>query len=382
MRTPFSDCQSQKCANTFSLDLGHNHRHKNIVETSIVEKAVAKYRASGFGIKYTNVMNEFLVTKDQAQRSLKHFHCKGVLFTARDLLGQGIDLLENKNPQQYFPTCIKAEILENLKKRKGIYDDPPGITILSTVFPSRKHALANVLEYQKAQILLGFLGLLPYKPPFIHKLQLMLRINRRFYAEMREMKGTKKIETYEEIIGRRHVKYTLSSNGTIQIAIRSNDTPFKLESEADVSIIFSFFGQVRDRLLSLYGDPKEQFVPSVMEWILKQCDLNKDIEIDGKAQLTLPDIQLTHMDRVFRQYVKIMNGKAYYRAEESLKLDEVFPEALNNIRNPFKSLERLERKIDDLPRNVEQLIGQKIDLLLSDHKGVQQIKNNMMNQTR
>src|SRR5581483_7530436 len=43
-----------------------------------------------------------------------------VLFTANDLRLEGIHLLENKNPQQYFPTCLKAEIIENLTKRKNV----------------------------------------------------------------------------------------------------------------------------------------------------------------------------------------------------------------------------------------------------------------------
>jgi hypothetical protein len=181
------------------------------------------------------------------------------------------------------------------------------------------------------------------------------------------MSGIKKYEIFEEIIGKRHVRYTVSSNGTIQIAIRSNTAPFKLESEVDECIIFSFFGQVRDRLLFLLGDQRELYIPSVMNWILKQCDLNKDVKIDERAQLTLPDIQLTHLSRVFRLYVKIMNGETNFRVEESLKLDEALPEALDNIRYPFRSLET---KIDGLLRNIE-LVSRKMDFILTnnDHRG-------------
>jgi hypothetical protein len=89
-----------------------------------------------------------------------------------------------------------------------------------------------------------------------------------------------------------------------------------------------------------------------MEWTLKACDLNKDILISDKAQLILPDIQLRYADRVFRLYVKIMEDKAYYRSEESLTLNQVLPEALENIRHPYKSIEnKIDRLIELMEKN-------------------------------
>lgn len=66
-----------------------------------------------------------------------------------------------------------------------------------------------------------------------------------------------------------------------------------------------------------------------MNWILMQCDLNKDVEIDDMCQLTFPDIQLKFADRVFRLYVKIIRGRAYCRGEESLALNQTLSEALD-----------------------------------------------------
>jgi fumarate hydratase class II len=68
--------------------------------------------------------------------------------------------------------------------------------------------------------------------------------------------------------------------------------------------------------------------------------LNKDVEIDDTAQLTFPDIQLKSADRVFRLYVKIIKGKTYCRGEKSLTLNQVLPEVLDNIRHPYKLLEK------------------------------------------
>lgn len=330
---------------------------QNIIKAGIEKIAIAKFRSSGYGLTHSDVQEEYSVDKKHAQRSLKHLHCRGALFTAADLRNQGVHLLVNKNPQQYFPACIKGEILEKIRKRKYVQvkDAPcPG-----AVLSSGQYAISNILQYQKAQNFLEVLWLLPFTPPYIHKLFLILNINRQAYTEI---EGKKKSRIHEELIGKRFVKYTLSSNGTIQIAVRSNDSPFKLESEIDEHIIFSFFGQVKDRLLYLFGDVKELVVPPVMEWTLKQCDLNKDIEIDEKAQLTLPDIQLKYACRVFREYVKIIEGKAYCRAEESLKFDELLPVALDNIRRPFKSMDS---KFDEITIAVESLRTE----LRSQHSG-------------
>ena len=94
-----------------------------------------------------------------------------------------------------------------------------------------------------------------------------------------------------------------------------------------------------------------------MEWVLKACDLNKDVEIDDKAQLTLPDIQLKYADTVFRQYVKCLHDKAVYRSEESLTLNlPLLPEALDNIRHPYKSIvndiEQIKNQLGKIERTV------------------------------
>ena len=80
-----------------------------------------------------------------------------------------------------------------------------------------------------------------------------------------------------------------------------------------------------------------------MEWRLIQCDVNRDVEIDDKMQLTFPDIQLKYADRVFRLYVKSLHDKAVCRGEESLKLNLLLPDAFD--RNPYKSIEK---KLDEI----------------------------------
>jgi hypothetical protein len=199
---------------------------------------------------------------------------------------------------------------------------------------------------------------LAHAPACIHKILLRFRLNPEFYNELNQKEQPiSRAKPYEENFGRRHVTYRLSPNGTVEVAVATTDTPFRIETDEDVSALFAFLGQVRDRFLNHVSDIKEQHVPNLLNWILKQCDLNKDVEIDSTAQLTFPDIQLKSADRVFRLYVEVIKDKAYCRGEESLTLNQVMPEALDNIRHPYKSFEK---KIDRVIRLLESGTGRQV----------------------
>jgi hypothetical protein len=120
------------------LDGGVGHIGcSRISQRSIEDIAVEKYQSSGCGITFDDIIETFSVKKRKAQRSLKYFLKRGVLFTAQSLISQGILLVQNTSPQQYFPSCIKAEIIENLKKRENsVLVNPRGST-------SQKLALIN-----------------------------------------------------------------------------------------------------------------------------------------------------------------------------------------------------------------------------------------------
>lgn len=155
-----------RCANVIpSLDR-EAFSKSNILQSGIEKIAIEKFRSSGYGLNYTDIQREYFVGKSHAQRSLKHLHGREVLFTARDLIRQGIHLLANKNPQQYFPTRIKGEIIECLKRREIAHNDLE-FQPLRTSFSIRN---PNLLQKRKAQTLLDVLLLLPYIPIYIHKL--------------------------------------------------------------------------------------------------------------------------------------------------------------------------------------------------------------------
>jgi hypothetical protein len=88
------------------------------------------------------------------------------------------------------------------------------------------------------------------------------------------------------------VRYLVYPNGKVMVFVACSNNPFKLEDEADESILYSFLGQVRDRLLYLMTDPHERIVPPIMQWILTGCDINKDVTVSDKLQLTAIKIRI------------------------------------------------------------------------------------------
>lgn len=230
--------------------------------------AVEKYKSCGLGITFEDIQERFRVTKRRAQRSIKHYHAKKVLFTAEELIRQGIDYLRNTNPQQYFPSCIRADIIGNLKTRtNSVPVQPTGASLPKGTLnqsSSSKHNVSSSLEGQKAQSFLDVLLHIPFVPLYMHKLQLMTCIDKEYYNHLPQKEvPINKAKCHEENIGRRHVKYTLYPNGTVEIAVKSSDTPFRIETDDDELAIFSFLGQVRDRLLYVVRDPKERHVPPI-----------------------------------------------------------------------------------------------------------------------
>jgi hypothetical protein len=111
-------------------------------------------------------------------------------------------------------------------------------------------------------------------------------------------------------------------------------------------------------LLYVLNDPRERAVPSIREWHLSECDINKDIEISDIMQLSSIDIQLKYADRVFRQYVKSLHDKAVYRCEESLAFKYTpLVEALDQIRNPYN--------IGNIAGVIGMQLHQKLDSILN-----------------
>jgi hypothetical protein len=220
----------------------------------------------GKGIDFTDIVRECPYSKEKSQSILKD--CCSERIDKRGELHKPIVFRAptRTSPQQFFPNCMHVDIIADLKKRGNVLIHP---TEVSPPFPLLfpPNTLSNSIEHQKAQTFLQVLIQLPFAPPYIHKLQLMLHIDKEYYNML--IQGDEcprnRAKVHEEVIGRRNVVYTFSPNGTVEIAVKSSDTPFRLETDEDESVIFSFLGQVRDGLLYHVSDIRERLTPPIMD---------------------------------------------------------------------------------------------------------------------
>lgn len=79
----------------------------------------------------------------------------------------------------------------------------------------------------------------------------------------------------------------------------------------DVNNFFVFLGQIKERLALILSDPRERIIPPIDTWILKSCDLNKDVEIENIGQLMNLNIQVKHTGKAFRLYIKNLEDRLH-----------------------------------------------------------------------
>jgi len=125
-----------------------NRKRKYTAENQIKEITNNKYQCNGSGITFHDIMVKFSVNKQKAQRTLKYFHKKNTLFTAKDLEEQGISLngIKKSNPQKYYLTDIKSKIIKdykNVQNRttgvKGVKAQSYSVIIFYIIYRSAKN---------------------------------------------------------------------------------------------------------------------------------------------------------------------------------------------------------------------------------------------------
>jgi len=328
---------------------------KRISKTEIEWLAIEKYKRCGKRLSFSDIVNRFGCSKTKAQRILKDCCSKRVDNAESRPAPILFRLPKRTKPQLYFPSIIRADILENLRNRENVLIEPTGLNLSSY----SNNPISNALDYQKARYFLDVLKQIRFSPLCIHKLQLQLSINSEVYHDVKhEFNKYNRVKVHLERIG--SVKYLIYPNGRVLVYIACSDTPFKLETDNDVSFLFAFLGQVRDRLLYVLSDVRERFVPSIMDWRLLECDVNKDVIINDIMQLTLPDILLKAADRVFRLYVKSLHDKSVCRCEESLTVDLPISLALDEIRFPYKStIDSIKHAVDEINQKLDSPLNSK-----------------------
>lgn len=294
---------------------------KYIKSTEVKELAERVFEENGRGFTIEDVVKTFEVRKKKAQRMVKHLHGKKILFTANDLEKENIRIngIRRQRPQRYYYLSSKTKLVERLKNNNVLKDATGYIDSLGD------HKAQN---FSQALALLGPLLL------FIHKLQLWTTIDLQKFNPFEESNLLPR--SFTERIGVYDVKYEIYLNGSVMIYVISSNQPFRLYNEQDVIDILAFLGKAEDRLRTILSDPRGRIVLPVSKWVLKCCDVNKDVKISSVAQVTLPDLQIPFVDKAFRAYVKPMDEDVVYRVEWSLVPDKPMREALADIRNDVK----------------------------------------------
>jgi hypothetical protein len=309
------------------------HR-KNIPLKEIINFSVNNFDKWKKGTNYSMLEGEFHTSKRKSQRMLKRGVQQRLLFTPK-----------RTNPQLYYPQSRHFEVVKFLN---NVPKETTGTT-------NSKQALTNCLELQRANSFLEVMVNLRKIPLGIHRIQVETFVDKDSYSiiDGTPYKGNLGIMQLERI-DNAEVKFVYYRNGKVAIDVACSNRPFKIENDKDVTILCSFFGQVRDWLEAHVRDPKGRIVPQITEWILKQCDFNKDAPITDYAQITLPDIQLSTALQTFRLYVKNLKGNAYYRCESSLQINQFLPEYLSATINPagviLSQLDSLNKRVYDLQK--------------------------------
>jgi hypothetical protein len=320
----------------FTSDIAKSKSSRKYIQQDSIQKLAESKGVSG--LTFEDISNKFLCNTKQAQRTIKHFHIKKLLFTSQDVKEEGIDGLKLKNtsPQRYYATSLKSKIIEELKMEYENELLKPTMDKYKyrSSFPSSTTQYDDPIQLQRARYLSELLPLLKLQPLHYHKLQLLTQLPKEYYKEIQQppCKGNSG-KQIEEHVGPRLVKYIYYPNGSVRIDVVSSRNPFRVETEEDVDYFLTYLGQVRDRMINNHiFDIYERHAPPISEWFLTGCDINKDLELNTLEQLSLPKLQLKYVIGTFRLYVKNFENKSYLRLEQSLSFTGLtLPEALNKI---------------------------------------------------
>jgi hypothetical protein len=340
--------------------LDHSYGPGNwISENELQELAQKKYEINGKGITFYDLI-KLGCSQGKAQRRLKNA-CIGKI----DKDGKKSSILftldnERTKPQQYFPSCIRATIIKN-KRNRPI--DPTGANYNNKA----SYPLYSDIENQIVQSFLFQLYLLPWQPLNMHNIHLWTIIDKSHYEEVKVKPAFNKTKIVRERIGLREVIYKLNKKGSIEIDISCSTKPFQIETDDDVNNFFIFLGKVQYTLAYILSDPRERIVPSADKWILKSCDFNKDVEIQDKeiGQFLDLNIQVKHVGKAFRLYVKNLEDKFVLREERTMNVNQPITTFLNDsILSPFHLINS---KVTELINIVDKKLAE-ISNNIGNHK--------------
>ena len=93
------------------------HRYgkwQHISSNEIENLAISKYQSCGLGITFNDITSTFQCKKTKAQKKLKLL-CNESSNKNGERVKSKLFTINRTKPQQYFPSCIRATIIENKK---------------------------------------------------------------------------------------------------------------------------------------------------------------------------------------------------------------------------------------------------------------------------
>ena len=153
---------------------------KCISPNDLENLAVEKYHKNGKGITFVDLIERFGCSKDKAQRRLKNACIEHVKDGKKSSVLFRLD--NNRTiPQQYFPSSIKAKVIENKRNR---LIGTTGVTYSNKGHSSSTYPLHNTIETQIVQSFLLQLHLLPWQPLNMHNIHMLTIIDKSHYEEL------------------------------------------------------------------------------------------------------------------------------------------------------------------------------------------------------
>lgn len=328
--------------------LGHLQPQRKYIPCDLVTKYAEdtfdRYHAP---ITVEDVRLKFNISTAHARRILKRLRTKtgiekGLLFTPQNL-----------KPQEYYPESMHAVVIERFRKRNVPLDTTGTATDFDKNYASRKRldiSLHSITEKRKADSLLEALLLTRTSPRRMHNFHLQYPIDRQYYHDIdAHIQHHTKAKKIEHRIDGNLVSYLYYRNGIVTATIACTKTPFRIETVEDEYAIHSYLGQIRAKSLDHLSDSRGVIVPPLNKWLLRECDVNIDIEITDTMQLSFPTIQIypnvyvmqIHQKlscksffNVLRIYVKSIEDKAFLRFEGLMTPCSPVLQVLQNLRYP------------------------------------------------
>lgn len=253
------------------------------------------------GITIGDLMTTGLAkNKEHAMNIVRHMKKRGILYTGG-----------RKKPQVYYLTECKSTIecriahngVSDVDSKMLVSDDITKQSLESFVLPMLKDSSA-----------------------YIHRLQFKVEVmDYQLYEDVydsfclpslrcEEQNGGK---SFERRLGDYTVRYVLYPK-VIMAYTNSSRHPHRLLTDDDHLNLLAFLGQIRQELCSAIQDRYEKVIPSLSEWLIMGCDINKDIQVSNSMHFSGLKIQVKHLDHLFRLYIKDMGDRTVCRVEQAL----------------------------------------------------------------